>query len=104
MTLAHGQTPCKPIDTVGIHEAIGDQSKRACDEIGPHIPLRRAWTGLWMAAATRPKTGSLGSRSARIETNMSFLRRLRGTDGPTVNAGRSHRRKEPPVEARIATA
>jgi hypothetical protein len=94
----------KPTDSLDINYAIGDQAQRASYEVGADVPVRRSWTGFWMAAATRSKPGSLCRGGTWVETHVTCLRRLCGANRPAVNARRGNRRKETSIKARIAAA
>src|SRR5579859_8048490 len=54
------------------------------------------------AASAGPKSGCLRGAGRRIEADILGAWRLCRTDRPAVYAGRSHARKEPPVEAGVA--
>jgi hypothetical protein len=93
---ALGQTA----DTVTVDDAVGDEAHGATDDIGPQVPLGRAWRGVRAAALAGPETGELGGGRGRVEADVGPL----GGDGRATrpaDPGRRHAREEPPVEAGV---
>lgn len=86
---------------LAVHDAVGDQSHGAGDEVVAVVPLRGAGGGVGAAARARPQAGLSAGCGAGVEEQVLRLGRDRGAAGPAVGACGEDGGEEPAVEAGV---
>ncbi len=102
LTLAVVQPRREPTDAFPIDETIGDEPHRPADDVGTHVPLRRARRGIGTATLTGSVAVLLGGGRGDEELDVPLFGRHCRAARPAIDPGGLHRSDEDPVEPAIA--
>jgi hypothetical protein len=89
------------VDSLALHDAIGDEPHRTGGDVGGDIPLRRPRGRVGQAPAAGPVAGPLRRRRGVEERHVLPARGDRRARGPAIDARGAHGRVEDPVETTV---
>src|SRR5260370_27941038 len=102
MTIAHAQG-CREVAQPWAGERVFfDTRDDRIRQPAGGVDRAQAGCAFRTAAQTRPVTGALGRRGARIKMHVLAFGRPRRADGPAVDSGRRYRDEKAAVETPIA--
>ncbi|MDR9062836.1 hypothetical protein FEP47_02068 [Burkholderia multivorans] len=103
MALGHADALRECVDgAAAVQETVVDQRRGRIGEIARHVEQAVARRELGAATHARPEAGLLGGRGGREVAAVLRFRRLHGTNGAAIHAGRAHADEEPAVEAAVS--